>query len=97
MVKFLVLWNTPQDPEAFERYYRNVQIPLIKQLPGLRRYTIGHHATAVRGEEPLLKSTIKCCYPCLLFALATQAKHDGCGIRRTELHGYFPPIAVDSS
>lgn len=52
MVKFLVLWNTPQDPEAFERHYRDVQIPLIKQLPGLRRYTIGHHATAVRGEEP---------------------------------------------
>ena len=52
MVKFLVLWNTPEDPVAFERHYRDVQIPLIKQLPNLRRYTIGHHATPVRGGEP---------------------------------------------
>lgn len=52
MVKFLVLWNTPEDPAAFERHYRDAQIPLIKQLPNLRRYTIGHHATPVRGGEP---------------------------------------------
>lgn len=52
MVKFLVLYNTPEDPEAFERHYRDVHIPLTKKLPGLRRYTIGRHATAVlRGDE----------------------------------------------
>jgi uncharacterized protein (TIGR02118 family) len=52
MVKFLVLWNTPADPVAFERHYRDVYIPLVRQLPGLRRYTIGHHTTAIRGGEP---------------------------------------------
>ena len=52
MVKFLILWNTPEDPAAFERHYRDVQIPLIKQSPNLRRYTIGHYATPVRGGEP---------------------------------------------
>jgi uncharacterized protein (TIGR02118 family) len=52
MVKFLVLYTTPKDPEAFERHYRNVHIPLAKKMPGLRRYTIGRHATAIRGGEP---------------------------------------------
>lgn len=52
MVKFVVLWSTPNDPVAFERHYRDVHIPLGKQLPGLRRYTIGHHTTAIRGGEP---------------------------------------------
>ena len=52
MVRFLVLYNTPQDPAAFERHYRDVHIPLTKKLPGLRRYTIGRHAKLIRGDEP---------------------------------------------
>ncbi|EFH81290.1 EthD family reductase [Ktedonobacter racemifer] len=52
MVKYIVLWNTPEDPVAFERHYRDVHIPLVKQMPGLRRYTIGPHVTALRGGEP---------------------------------------------
>ena len=51
MVKFIVLWNTPEDPVAFERHYRDVHIPLVKQMPGLRRYTIGR-VTTLRGGEP---------------------------------------------
>jgi uncharacterized protein (TIGR02118 family) len=51
MVKFIVLWNTPDDPVAFERHYRDVHIPLARQLSGLRRYTIGRHATTIRGGE----------------------------------------------
>ena len=52
MVKFLVLYNTPADPTAFERHYRDVHIPLTKKLPGLRRYTIGRHVRLIRGDEP---------------------------------------------
>jgi uncharacterized protein (TIGR02118 family) len=52
MVKFLVLYDTPQNPEEFERHYREVHIPLTKQLPGLRRYTLGHNAKKIRGDEP---------------------------------------------
>lgn len=52
MVKFIVLWNTPEDPVAFERHYRDVHIPLVKQMPGLRRLTIGRHVTALGGGEP---------------------------------------------
>lgn len=52
MVRFLVLYNTPEDTAAFDRHYREVHIPLAKKLPGLRRYTIGHQATSIRGGGP---------------------------------------------
>ena len=48
--RFLVLWDTPDDPDHFERHYREVHVPLVKQLPGLRRYTLSRNAAAIRGE-----------------------------------------------
>ena len=50
MVRFIVLYDTPADPEAFERHYREIHIPLVKQLPGLRRYTISRNHRGVRGD-----------------------------------------------
>ena len=50
MSRFVVMYDTPSDIEAFERHYREVHIPLAKQLPGLRRYTVSHDATPVIGE-----------------------------------------------
>jgi uncharacterized protein (TIGR02118 family) len=48
-VRFLALYETPADPAAFERHYRDVHIPLGSRLPGLRRYTVGRNVVAVRG------------------------------------------------
>lgn len=39
MWQFVVLYRRPDDPEAFERHYRNVHIPLVHKFPGLRRMT----------------------------------------------------------
>lgn len=50
MARFVVMYDKPSDIEAFERHYREVHIPLAKQLPGLRRYTISHDAMPVIGE-----------------------------------------------
>ena len=36
MVRFMVLYDQPEDAEAFDRHYRVVHIPLAKKLPGLR-------------------------------------------------------------
>jgi uncharacterized protein (TIGR02118 family) len=33
MAQFVVMYDTPPDIEAFERHYREVHIPLAKQLP----------------------------------------------------------------
>ena len=52
MVRFLVVYETPTDPAAFDRHYRDVHVPLAKALPGLRRYTLSRNASAVRGGEP---------------------------------------------
>ena len=52
MVRFLVVYETPPDPAAFDAHYRDVHIPLTKELPGLRRYTISRNTSVVPGGEP---------------------------------------------
>jgi uncharacterized protein (TIGR02118 family) len=47
--RFVAMYETPADPEEFDRHYHQVHIPLARRLPGLRRYTIGRDVTAVRG------------------------------------------------
>jgi uncharacterized protein (TIGR02118 family) len=49
-VRFVVMYGTPSDVDAFERHYNDVHIPLAKQLPGLRRYTRSHEPAPVVGE-----------------------------------------------
>lgn len=46
-----MLYNKPADPEAFDRHYREVHIPLAKKLPGLRRYTVSNNLSAGRGGD----------------------------------------------
>jgi uncharacterized protein (TIGR02118 family) len=50
--RFIVLWGTPTDPVQFDRHYREVHIPLVKQLPELRRYTLSRNVVPVRGGDP---------------------------------------------
>ncbi|WP_225099124.1 EthD family reductase [Streptomyces sp. CoH27] len=47
--RFLALYETPADPEAFDQHYWEVHIPLGRRLPGLRRCTLGRETVAVRG------------------------------------------------
>jgi uncharacterized protein (TIGR02118 family) len=41
MARFVVMYDTPSDIDAFERHYNGVHIPLAKQHPGLRRSARG--------------------------------------------------------
>lgn len=50
--RFIAMYETPADPEAFDRHYHAVNIPLVRSLPGLRRCTIGRDIVAVRGGAP---------------------------------------------
>ena len=50
MVRFLVLYDIPEDPAAFDKHYNEIHIPLARQLPGLRRYTISRNHRGVRGD-----------------------------------------------
>ena len=40
MAQVLVLYGTPADPAAFDRYYKETHIPLAWKIPALRSYTV---------------------------------------------------------
>ena len=52
MTRLTVLYGHPDDPAAFDRYYRDVHIPLARQMRGLTGWTIGKCESAAPGEEP---------------------------------------------
>ena len=55
MAQVLVLYNTPADPAAFDRYYRQTHIPLAWKIPGLRSYLISNGPVqALAGSAPYL-------------------------------------------
>jgi len=47
MVRLLVLYETPEDPAAFDKHYNEIHIPLVKQLPGLLSYTVSRNVAAL--------------------------------------------------
>jgi len=55
MAQALVLYNTPADPAAFDRYYHETHISLAKKIPGLRSYVISNGPVqALAGSAPYL-------------------------------------------
>src|SRR5690349_18321598 len=55
MAQVLVLYHTPADSAAFDRYYRDTHIPIAKKIPGLRSYLISHGPVqALAGSAPYL-------------------------------------------
>lgn len=49
MIRLLVLYGHPKDPEAFDRYYESIHVPLAKRMQGLRKWTIGKVAGTPDG------------------------------------------------
>ena|SRR5947209_8136100 len=55
MAHVLVLYNTPADPAAFDRYYKETHIPLANNIPGLRSYSVSSGPVqALAGTAPYL-------------------------------------------
>ncbi len=46
MAKLLVLYKTPTDAAAFDKYYADTHIPLARKIPGLRHYEISRGPVA---------------------------------------------------
>jgi uncharacterized protein (TIGR02118 family) len=38
MVKLTVLYGPPEDPAAFEDYYRDTHVPLVDEIPDLAKF-----------------------------------------------------------
>ena len=51
MTKLLVIYRTPKDAAAFDRYYAATHVPLAQKLPGLRSYEISVGPVVGLGRE----------------------------------------------
>lgn len=59
MAQILVLYNTPAEPAAFDRYYYEKHIPLARKIPGLHDYLISSGPVqALAGMAPYLVATL---------------------------------------
>jgi uncharacterized protein (TIGR02118 family) len=61
MASLVVMYGTPDDKAAFDRYYHETHIPLAKTIPGLRRYEIssGPVATPAGPSKYHLVATLR--------------------------------------
>jgi uncharacterized protein (TIGR02118 family) len=46
MADVVVLYKTPKDAAAFDKYYVETHIPLAKKMPGLKKYQISQGPVA---------------------------------------------------
>ncbi len=46
MARVVVLYKTPKDPAAFDRYYFDTHVPIAKKVPGLRKYEVSRGPVA---------------------------------------------------
>lgn len=52
MHRLTVLYGHPENPAEFDRYYREVHIPLAKKMKGLKGWTIGKCNSADADKDP---------------------------------------------
>lgn len=53
MHRLTVQYDAPGDPDGFEQHYRDVHVPLVAAVPGLRRATLTR-PRALGGDAPYL-------------------------------------------
>jgi uncharacterized protein (TIGR02118 family) len=46
MAEVVVMYKTPKDPAAFDKYYAETHAPLAKKMPGLRKYQLSQGPVA---------------------------------------------------
>ena len=51
MIRLLILYGQPKDPQGFLRYYNEVHIPIAKKMKGLKKWTIGR-VVGTPGDQP---------------------------------------------
>jgi uncharacterized protein (TIGR02118 family) len=51
MADVVVLYKTPKDTAAFDKYYAETHIPLAKKMPGLRKYQVSQGPVVSAGPS----------------------------------------------
>lgn len=52
MIKLVAMYGKPRDPAHFDRYYRDIHVPLAKKIPRIRRFTIHKVLGSPQQGEP---------------------------------------------
>lgn len=52
MAKFIALWGHPTDVEGFEKYYRDVHVPLCEKWPGVTSLSATKISGTATGDDP---------------------------------------------
>jgi uncharacterized protein (TIGR02118 family) len=50
VAKLIVLYKKPADPAHFDKHFREVHVPLVQKMPGLRGFSFGPTSTLDGGE-----------------------------------------------
>jgi uncharacterized protein (TIGR02118 family) len=59
MAQVIAIYSTPNDPAAFDRYYRETHIPIARKIPGLRSYSISKGPLlTLAGSAPYLVAVL---------------------------------------
>jgi uncharacterized protein (TIGR02118 family) len=53
MIRIVSLHGFPDDPDLYQRYYRDVHLPLVQRIPGVRNIRFGQALKALDGARPL--------------------------------------------
>jgi len=51
MARLMVLYRTPKDAAAFDKYYFETHVPMAKKLPGLRKYEVSQGGIGSPGGD----------------------------------------------
>ena len=51
MARLIVIYKTPKDAEAFNKYYCETHIPLAKKIPGLAAFDVSKGQVVSPGED----------------------------------------------
>ncbi|GHO84949.1 EthD family reductase [Dictyobacter formicarum] len=52
MIQLTVLYDHPQNPEAFDRHYQGTHVSLAKKIPALKGYTSARSTALSPQEQP---------------------------------------------
>jgi uncharacterized protein (TIGR02118 family) len=52
MIRITALHGHPDDPDAFDRHYRDVHTPIVQSIPGVRNVRYGKTMPAADGRQP---------------------------------------------
>ena len=58
VAKIIVLFGKPMDPQLFDKQYWEEHVPIAKQMPGLRKYTV-HKVISPPQREPAFYQVVE--------------------------------------